>query len=167
MHQIFGGSRTDDDGVAVNKKFELTVFHKADGPLTKQIFLNNGQVNANGAACKMARGDARRVKLGNVSELAKLIGGMPSDEALTLGVFARRIGDAMGLDQRFVDQAVDGAGAVAAFRPQDGGRFVGVSGEDDFTLHLVGDRAGECRFCRCQRNHRDERMAGYRCAAIA
>ena len=50
----------------MNGKFELAIFHKTDGPLSKQISLENGNINADGSACKMAQGRARRVKFDNI-----------------------------------------------------------------------------------------------------
>jgi hypothetical protein len=65
---------------------ELTVFRKADGPLTKRIWLaEDGAVKSDGSECIMARGQARRFLFGSMQELAALIGGLHSDEALALG----------------------------------------------------------------------------------
>jgi hypothetical protein len=65
---------------------QITVFRKANGPLSKKISLSkDGKIVADGAVCKMAAGTARRVCLNGVAALAKLIRAMPSDEALTLG----------------------------------------------------------------------------------
>ena len=67
-------------------KFEITVLHKRDGALSKRISLTkSGKIKADGSACRMTRGQARRVKLNGISSLAKLIEPMASDEALALG----------------------------------------------------------------------------------
>jgi hypothetical protein len=64
---------------------ELTLFGNADGPMTKQFTLD-----ADGNLVKteggwMSTGTARRIAVGDVQSLAKLIADMPSDWALTLG----------------------------------------------------------------------------------
>jgi hypothetical protein len=64
---------------------EITVFHKADGALSKLITLEDGAVHADGSECRMAVGTARRVKLNGVTSLAQLIDRMPCDQALALG----------------------------------------------------------------------------------
>jgi hypothetical protein len=54
--------------------FELTVFTKSDGPLTKHISLNgDGAVKSDGSECRMSRGRARRARLAGVHDLAKPI----------------------------------------------------------------------------------------------
>ena len=66
--------------------FEITILRKSDGALSKHITLTrSGKVKADGSACRMTRGKARRVKLKDVAELAELIEPMGSSEALTLG----------------------------------------------------------------------------------
>ena len=65
--------------------FEIAVFRKANGPLSKHIALKDGKPNPDGSACRMAAGTARRVKLNDIETFAKLIGDMRSDEAPTLG----------------------------------------------------------------------------------
>src|SRR5262249_8497912 len=63
---------------------EITVFESANGPLTKRIRLADGKL-AIAPAAWMARGTARRVRLGSVQELADLINGFTSQEAYGLG----------------------------------------------------------------------------------
>jgi hypothetical protein len=66
--------------------FEITAFSKSNGPLTKQISLApDGSVRSDGSQCVMARGTARRVVIAGMRELAALIGGFGSHEALALG----------------------------------------------------------------------------------
>jgi hypothetical protein len=64
---------------------EITVFHSLNGPLSKQIGLDDDGKLKSVAACAMAFGTARRVALNGVASLAKLIGAMRSDEMLALG----------------------------------------------------------------------------------
>ncbi len=66
--------------------FEVTLFAKADGPLTKRIGLAaDGTVTSDGSACVMSAGEARRVRLDHVGQLAELVGRMAQNEALALG----------------------------------------------------------------------------------
>src|SRR5262249_46398139 len=56
--------------------FELTVLAKAGGPLTKRISLNHdGSLAADGSACVMGRGQARRAHLTGLAAFAALING--------------------------------------------------------------------------------------------
>jgi hypothetical protein len=65
--------------------FEITVFRKSNGLLSKRIALKAGEVDADGSACRMAAGTAQRVKLDSVDAFARLIGAMKSNEAPVLG----------------------------------------------------------------------------------
>jgi hypothetical protein len=65
--------------------FEIAVFKKSNGPLSKRISLKDGKVIADGSVCKLPAGTARRVILDGVNAVAGLIGNMRSEEALTLG----------------------------------------------------------------------------------
>ena len=66
--------------------FEITILRKSDGALSKHITLTrSGKIKADGSTCRMTRGQARRVKLKGVDELAELIEPMGSSEALALG----------------------------------------------------------------------------------
>ena len=65
---------------------EITVFTKDGGPLTKRISLTaDGKVHSDGSACALARGRACRKQLDGVGELADLIEGLGSNQAITLG----------------------------------------------------------------------------------
>jgi hypothetical protein len=65
---------------------EITVFTKADGPLTKRISLaRDGSLLSDGSACKMVRGKAERVSIRDVSDFARLIEMLDIDQAITLG----------------------------------------------------------------------------------
>jgi hypothetical protein len=63
---------------------EITVFTKIGGPLTKRISVTtDGTVNSDGSCCVMAR--AERIRLADVAALARLIGKLQSNQAITLG----------------------------------------------------------------------------------
>ena len=65
---------------------EIVVFTKDNGPLTKRIGLNSdGTTRSDGSACALAHGRARRKQLDGVEELAELIEGLGSNQAITLG----------------------------------------------------------------------------------
>jgi hypothetical protein len=67
-------------------QFEITVFTKSGGPLSKEISLApDGSVKSNGDACRMSEGAAQRVKLGSMQEHADLILGLATNQALALG----------------------------------------------------------------------------------
>src|SRR4051812_1766438 len=73
---------------------ELTVFAKANGPLTKRIsLLPDGSIKSDGSACVMARGQAKRVAIANVAELAGLIERVRPNEAIALGRLAVKLPD--------------------------------------------------------------------------
>jgi hypothetical protein len=66
---------------------EITVFDKVGGILSKNISLRaDGTINADGSACVMSVGEARRAKVANVGELAALIEQLKPYQAITLGV---------------------------------------------------------------------------------
>jgi hypothetical protein len=66
--------------------FEITVFSKDGGPLTKRISLApDGSVKSDGSACVMSTGTARRMRLDTLQELAVVIASLQSNEALALG----------------------------------------------------------------------------------
>jgi len=70
------------------------MFSKSGGPLTKRIALNaDGSVGADGSACVMSHGRARRVHLSSAQQLANLIGGLGSSEAITLGALQEGLPD--------------------------------------------------------------------------
>jgi hypothetical protein len=73
---------------------EITVFAKRGGALSKRISLNkDGTLNADGSACVMAKGEARRVKVRDAKHLAELIGAMEPNQALALGTPRRGLDD--------------------------------------------------------------------------
>jgi hypothetical protein len=66
--------------------FELTVFRKAGGPLTKRIACGpDGAIKSDGSQCIMARGSARRAVFEGGEAFARAIGELGEDEALALG----------------------------------------------------------------------------------
>jgi hypothetical protein len=70
---------------------ELTIFTKADGPLTKRIALAlDGTVKSDGSACIMARGTAQRLPIFDFAGLAAVIENVREEQAIALG--ALRIG---------------------------------------------------------------------------
>jgi hypothetical protein len=65
---------------------EITILTKSDGPLTKRISLSaDGSIKSDGGACVMARGEARRVAIADVAQLATVIDGLESSQAIALG----------------------------------------------------------------------------------
>ena len=82
MSTAFHSSRE----MGVSGLFELTVFAKDSGPLTKRIWLGpDGTVVSDGSACVMTSGKARRVMLKSLQELADVIDALQSNEAIALG----------------------------------------------------------------------------------
>ena len=74
--------------------FEIVRFTKEGGPLTKKISLNaDGSTTSDGSACIMPRGTADRIALANVDELASLVTGLRSDQALGLGALRSDLPD--------------------------------------------------------------------------
>jgi hypothetical protein len=66
--------------------FEITVFTKTGGPLTKRISLApDGSIKSDGSQCKMTRGRARRCTMGSMQGLADLINAATPYEALATG----------------------------------------------------------------------------------
>jgi hypothetical protein len=64
---------------------EITLFRKLGGPLTKKIRLESGEAKSDGSACVMSSGVADRVPIACIGQLAALIGGLQSNQALALG----------------------------------------------------------------------------------
>ena len=75
-------------------RVEITLFQKDNGPLTKRITLaTDGSVKSDGSACLMARGVAQRRHIGNIGELATVIEGMRSNQAIALGALRADVPD--------------------------------------------------------------------------
>jgi len=73
---------------------ELTVFTKAGGPLTKHIFLaSDGSIKADGSACVMSRGAAKRFRFDSMQQFADLISAFQPNEALAVGALRADLPD--------------------------------------------------------------------------
>ena len=67
-------------------EFEIVAFTKTEGIMTKVLALRpDGAMHADSSACALWRGTAERVPLADVGEMAGLIGGLQSNQALALG----------------------------------------------------------------------------------
>jgi hypothetical protein len=76
----------DSDLRAKPAEFEIVRFTKADGPLTKRISLNSdGSTTSDGSGCRMATGNAVRIRINGAAELAAMISELRSDQAIALG----------------------------------------------------------------------------------
>ena len=77
---------------------ELVVFSKTGGPLTKRITLTaDGKIASDGSACTMARGRAKRKRIGCVGELAALIEDLTSEQAIALGALRDDLPDEISI----------------------------------------------------------------------
>jgi hypothetical protein len=86
-HKILCDARKNSESIG---KFatpvEITLFSKSDGPLTKEIRLEeSGDVKSDGSACVMSRGVAHRAPIACIGQLGQLIGGVLSNQAIALG----------------------------------------------------------------------------------
>jgi hypothetical protein len=85
-------SATDD--ASASAPTTLTLLRKADGAITKRIRLDKkGNIVADGSECRMAAGEARRVKLDGIAGLAELIKKLQSNEAISLGALRTGLSD--------------------------------------------------------------------------
>ena len=81
--------------------FEITLFTKNNGPLTKSITLTaNGDIVSDASACRMSRGKAHRVQIDNVEELGKLIEKIEPDQAIALGALRVDLPDEVGINRK-------------------------------------------------------------------
>ena len=90
---------------------ELTVLTKSggSGPLGKRIFLDvSGKIVSDGSACTMSRGRATRVRIDDLGELAALIEGLTSKQAIALGALRDELPD----EVRIVTKAALAAGVA-------------------------------------------------------
>ena len=87
-------------------RFEITVFAKRDGPLTKRISLEpDGSVRSDGSQCLMTRGIARRAAITEMQDLGALIDSLKSDEALGLGTLRADLPDQVEIvTKRYLDK---------------------------------------------------------------
>ena len=119
-------------------EFEITILRKRDGALSKRISLTkSGKIKADGSACRMSRGQARRVKLNGIRSLAKLIGNMASDEALALGRLRAGLPDKVSIIRKDELDAAAPSGTIA--RTND--HIVFAPGQPAYLL-LDHDRKG-------------------------
>jgi hypothetical protein len=108
----------------MSEPIELAVFSKAGGPLTKRITLTaDGKIASDGSACTMARGRAKRKRIGCVGELAALIEGLTSEQAIALGALRDDLPDEIRIVTKAalangpINGAVARTGDNLAYRP--------------------------------------------------
>ena len=66
--------------------FEITVFRKDGGPLTKRISLAlDGSIKSDGSACVMAKGSAHRFRFATMTQYSELLIALKSTEAIVSG----------------------------------------------------------------------------------
>src|SRR6516162_8125494 len=66
--------------------FEITVFRKDGGPLTKRISLAlDGSIKSDGSQCIMSHGTARRFRFDGMQSFADLIAALKPNEAFATG----------------------------------------------------------------------------------
>jgi hypothetical protein len=82
-------------GGCIMSALEVVVFTKADnGPLTKRIELqSDGGVRSDGSECRMSKGRVQRMRLADISQLAKLIEALTTSQALALGTLRAGVPD--------------------------------------------------------------------------
>jgi hypothetical protein len=74
--------------------FEIAVFAKSGGPLTKVLSLSaDGAIKNDPSECRMSRGTARSVQIADVQKLAALIGQLRPNEAISLGALRTDLPD--------------------------------------------------------------------------
>lgn len=78
----------------ISTTFRFAVFHKADGPLSKSIQLDNrGRPRSNSDDCRMTDGVAQNYSANCLSEVASMISQLKSENALALGTIVGRSDD--------------------------------------------------------------------------
>ena len=74
--------------------FEMTIFAKDNGSLTKLIALDEtGAIRSDGSACIMSRGTARRLRFADLQSFADILERLGSHEALALGRLRNGLAD--------------------------------------------------------------------------
>ena len=87
-------NRNRPQSLAETCPFEITVFTKDGGPLTKHIALReDGSIVSDGSACVMSSGDASRYPVASFAQLATLITELRSDQAIALGTLRAELPD--------------------------------------------------------------------------
>ena len=72
--------------INMSSNFEITVFSKTRGILTKKISLSDdGNVIADGSACRMSNGWAERTAIADLHALAEVIEDLKPSQAIALG----------------------------------------------------------------------------------
>jgi hypothetical protein len=89
--------------------FEITLYTKRGGRMTKSISLVDGKLHSDPAACAMSEGTARRVELDGVLPLAELIKRLKRNEALGLGVLRSDPPDEVKVTTRTKLEQMNGA----------------------------------------------------------
>ena len=105
----------------MSEPIELVVFSKKGGPLTKRITLTaDGKIASDGSACTMARGRAKRERIGCVGELAALIEDLTSEQAIALGALRDDLPDEISI----VTKAALASGPINGAVARTGGNLV-------------------------------------------
>jgi hypothetical protein len=74
--------------------FEITIFTKDNGPLTKRISLApDGKIFSDGSACRMARGSARRFPFAALSQYSNMLVSLKFNEAIGGGALGPGLPD--------------------------------------------------------------------------
>lgn len=106
------GNEIPPDAAALVRT-ELTILAKSHGPLSKRITLgDDGKPIADGSACVMAAGSARRAPVDGAADLAALIGRLGSSEALALGRLRADLPDAVRIVTEAARRKLDATGAA-------------------------------------------------------
>jgi hypothetical protein len=94
---------------------EITILTKQDGPLTKRISLApDGAIKADGSACLMSHGRARRAHISSVDALAALLEQLTSNQAIALGALRADLPDEVVVIPK--DKLNGAAGVIARTR---------------------------------------------------
>ena len=107
---------------------ELTLFRKHpsgpnSGPLSKKIWLDGDAIVADGSACVMSRGEARRLPITSTDALAQTIAGLSSLEAIALGRLRAGLpGKVTVVTQRKLNGQADTIARTGEFIHYDQGR---------------------------------------------
>ena len=114
--------------------FEIVSFTKSGGPLTKRISLNpDGSTKSDGSGCLMPRGTAVRTPIAGTADLAGLISGLRSDQAIALGAFRADLPDQVTVVTKEKLKQLNGSAAANVIaRTADSIQF--RSGQPGFAL---------------------------------
>jgi hypothetical protein len=113
--------------------FEIVRFTKEGGPLTKRISLNeDGSTKSDGSGCLMPRGAAVRTPIAGIAELAALISGLRSDQAIGLGALRFDLPDQVSVVTKDKLKQLNGLATDVIARMADNIQF--RSGQPGFAL---------------------------------